>query len=296
MASRSPRSGTTCRTVPGATSSADADPDSGLQALLEHIRRRRARQRRRLIAAGGSPQAGSTAERPGRNGLAVLELEWLTDNLVRLKLQRPPGLEYGAGQHVKLALGGVKRTYSLVSAPHEGTLEFFIEVVPGGAFSSALAGLGVGDRVALAGAPKGDLAIDRRHSVHLMLATVTGVAPYVSMLRDITRAGTTPQRFIVVHGASHQDELGYRSELEALAERHERVVYVPTVSRPEAARNAGWAGEVGRVPEVAERLVEAYGLSPETTRVYACGNPGMVERASALFDERGFEVETERFG
>jgi len=277
-----------------------ASGDPGLQSLLAHIGRRRARQRARLVwAREPCQQATKTttqADAPNRSHLQVQAIHWLTADLVQLRLERPPDLEYEAGQYVKLALAGVRRSFSLVSAPHEPALEFFIERVPGGAFSSVLSELNAGDEVELAAAPKGDFTLDSRYPDQLMVATVTGIGPFVGMLRSIAHQGPPSQRFIVVQGASYQDELGYRDELEALAARYpQQVIYVPTISRPEEARNVGWIGETGRAHEVAERLAQQYGLSPERTLAYACGNPGMVDGASARFSERGFAVKAERF-
>ena len=71
-----------------------------------------------------------------------------------------------------------------------------------------------------------------------------------------------------------------------------RVEYQPTVSRPEAARNAGWPHEVGRVDDLACRV--AAGLDPRRTHVYACGHPEMVKRVAAELGS-AFSVSTEVF-
>ena len=48
-----------------------------------------------------------------------------------------------------------------------------------------------------------------------MVATVTGIAPLRSMLRDAMRRGIDAE-FVVLHGASYADELPYHEELVAL--------------------------------------------------------------------------------
>src|SRR5690606_20366078 len=146
------------------------------------------------------------------------------------------------GQSVKVGLGGIRRSYSLVSAPHEPVLEFFIELVAGGQMSDRLRQLKPGDRLSL-GAPKGGLRVDPAFQHHLMIATVTGINPFIAILRDYLRQGQRGQRFIALHGASYRGEFGYWHELEAIAARRPGIVcYIPTVSRPDDPANACWSG------------------------------------------------------
>jgi len=105
-----------------------------------------------------------------------------------------------------------------------------------------------------------------------MVATVTGIAPFVSMLRHAIHRGERRFRFVVLQGASYQDEFAYREKLEAASARHpELLAYIPTVSHPGEERNRGWAGATGRVNTVVEEHVERLGLPAESTAAYACG-------------------------
>ncbi|MDZ7753422.1 MAG: FAD-binding oxidoreductase [Gammaproteobacteria bacterium] len=220
----------------------------------------------------------------------------VTPDLLILRMDRPAGFEYRAGQHVKMGVPGLLRTFSLVSAPHEPHLEFFVELVPGGQLAERLRPLRPGAAMALDARAKGDLSLDPARPRHLMVATVTGIAPYVSLLRDHFHRGPGDRRFIVLVGASHGDELGYRDELEALAARHPgAVTVVPTISRPQDPRNAGWQGATGRVDVLAATAAEDYGLAPGDTAVYACGNPGMVDAVASHFMAAGFAVYTEPY-
>ena len=74
---------------------------------------------------------------------------------------------------------------------------------------------------------------------HVMVATVTGIAPFVSMLRYWLEGPADDRRMYVLEGASFIDEFGYDEELRALAARHPNVHFVPTCSRPDDPRNAG---------------------------------------------------------
>jgi len=129
-----------------------------------------------------------------------------------------------------------------------------------------------------------------------MVATVTGIAPFVSMLRHVIHRGERRFRFVVLQGASYQDEFAYREELEAASARHpELLAYIPTVSRPGEERNRGWAGATGRVNTVVEEHVERLGLPAESTAAYACGHPGMIEDVARRLTPRDFLVKEEKY-
>jgi NAD(P)H-flavin reductase len=93
----------------------------------------------------------------------------------------------------------------------------------------------------------------------------------------------------MLNGCSYVDELGYREELEAW-QRDETypVTYVPTISRPADARNAGWQGRTGRVEAVVHDVCRDLRLRPEETVVYICGNPDMIVNVESILMDMGF--------
>src|SRR5262245_45973241 len=161
------------------------------------------------------------------------------------KIRVDPGREFPftAGQYATLGVEGpkglVERAYSIVSAPHEPTLEFFFELVPQGELTPLLYKLQPGQHVTVRKSPKGRFTLDTTsgRSRHFLLCTVTGVAPFVSFARSLYKdwkegrfAGE--HELFVVHGASMSWEFGYREELERIAGEVPWLTYVPTVSRP----------------------------------------------------------------
>ncbi|MFU8814745.1 MAG: FAD-binding oxidoreductase [Pseudomonadales bacterium] len=254
--------------------------------------------------AAGAPNSqgarGGAAPPADPSPPVLLERRVVTGELLRLKLSRPAGFDYRAGQHVKMGTSEMLRDYSLVSAPHEHLLEFFVELIPGGRLSERLRSVAPGAVMALGSRAKGDLRLDATRTTQFMIATVTGIAPYLSLLRDhLHRApgqGAAAHRFIILHGASFADELGYLAELTALAQRHpQRIVYLPTVSRPEHPRNRGWSGERGRVETLIDPIIARFRLSPHSTAVFACGNPEMVRNVAAASRKRAFTTYVEPF-
>jgi ferredoxin-NADP reductase len=226
----------------------------------------------------------------------VIECRDVTADLKVIKVKPEVSFTFQPGQCVKLEIGGVKRRYSLVSAPHERFLEFFIERVPSGSLSPQLWRLGCGDLVTLRPRAKGKFLLDPRFSNHLMLATVTGIGPFVSILRSYLYHQPAGHRFYVLHGASYQDEFAYRAEIEDMAAAYpDLVTYVPTISRPGDVRNALWTSTTGRVNTIVERYVEQFGLNANSTLLYACGHPQMIADIQARFTPKGFQVREERY-
>ena len=161
-------------------------------------------------------------------------------------LEKPEGYSFKPGQYCTIGSQGIERAYSIVSAPHEETLELFVEVVPppDGALTPLLDKLDSGKTVTIRPRAKGIFVFKPKVVNHLLVATVTGVVPYVSFLRDYLHRDVSGHRFYVLQGASYQDEFTYDGELDGLAKQHpDLVTFVPTVSRPDEERNASWEGE-----------------------------------------------------
>jgi len=214
-------------------------------------------------------------------------------------LEKPEGYSYKPGQYCTIGLEGIERAYSISSAPHEDALELFIELVPyedGGHLTPLLYDLKPGDKVSIRPRAKGIFVFKPEYKNHLLVATVTGVVPYISYIRDYLHSGQSGHHFYVLEGASFHDEFGYDDELIRLSEKHPDVVtFIPTVSRPAEPRNSGWEGETGRANAVVEACAEKYGLKAEDTLVYACGHPGMIEDVKARMTAKGYAFEEERF-
>src|ERR1700745_347170 len=88
----------------------------------------------------------------------VIKRKEFTKTLLLLTVRPTQPFPFQPGQYVKLGLAGVKRRYSLVSAPHEEVLEFCIERVPGGEMTTRLWTLQRGDVIAIQAKTKGKLS------------------------------------------------------------------------------------------------------------------------------------------
>jgi ferredoxin--NADP+ reductase len=184
-----------------------------------------------------------------------------------------------------------QRPYSVASAPAdtgEAGYEFYVRLVPILRFTTLLWRLPLGHPMRMIG-PKGRFMLEPDDErAHLFVATGTGIAPFIAMSRHLMAAGT-PRRTVMLHGCSYQDELGYRDLLEGWQrEGTYPMTYVPSISRPQDPRNAGWPGYTGRAESVILDVCREHGLRPEETVVYLCGNPEMIINVEGELMEAGF--------
>lgn len=207
-------------------------------------------------------------------------------------------LNFSPGQYAMLGvregLELIERPYSIVSSPLEGDVEFFFELVGGSGLSPILHKKQVGDILWMSRETRGRFTFDEEsgRKRHLFAATVTGIAPFISMARTLALEGRTDHRLWVLHGASRSWELAYREELNQLACSSEWFRYIPTISR--AREDSSWQGEVGRVEDVLRKHLDANGLDPANTTAYLCGHPAMILTARSVLERRGFPQESVR--
>ena len=221
----------------------------------------------------------------------------ITEDLMVVKLQPLEGhFDFKPGQYCTLGREGVERAYSIVSAPYEPLLEIFVELVPDGELTPRMWRMELGDTMSLRPRPKGIFLLNEKVHHHLMVATVTGVGPYLSIIREYLHQDGQGHHFYVLFGASYQDELTYDAELAELAASHpECVKYVGTVSRPDEERNAGWKGDKGRVNNLVQKYLAEFNLPKDDTMVYTCGHPGMIADVREQVTPLDWQFIEERF-
>ena len=228
----------------------------------------------------------------------IVERQNLTEDLWLIKLEPSIPFPFKPGQYCTIGAEDIERPYSIVSAPEEPLIELFVELVPppDGQLTPVLYNLDVGVELTLRPKPKGIFTLDRTAKTHVFVSTVTGVAPTVSILRHALMTGEHGEReFHVLDGGSYVDELAYRDELQELADMYDFIHFTPTVSRPNDERNAGWTGATGRVNTLVEDYLRDNNIDPETSIVYACGHPGMIEDVKERMARTGYRFKEERF-
>jgi ferredoxin/flavodoxin---NADP+ reductase len=157
----------------------------------------------------------------------ILERRDFAEDLWVIRVDPGGPFKFNAGQYATLGVEHedkrIERAYSIVSSPYEDFLEFFIELVPQGALTPHLYKLQVGDTMSCRKISKGRFTLEMKsgRTQHLLLATVTGIAPFVSYARTLYRdwkSGGNPMpgdhKLYCVMGASRSWEFGYKDELD----------------------------------------------------------------------------------
>ena len=234
------------------------------------------------------------------NDETVLSVHHWTDKLFTFTTTRDPSLRFANGHFTMIGLRiGAKpllRAYSIVSANYEDHLEFLSIKVPDGPLTSQLQHIKVGDTVVVGKKPTGTLVIDYLVPGKrlYLLSTGTGLAPFMSIIRD----PETYERFeqvILVHGVRTKDELAYHDLVVEHLPAHEhlgdmissKLRYYPTVTR-EAYKNMGRVTDLMESGKLFTDL-GVPGLDPEQDRVMICGSPGMLRDLKHMLEARGFK-------
>jgi len=234
------------------------------------------------------------------NEETVLSVHHWTDKLFTFTTTRDPALRFSNGHFTMIGLRvndkPLLRAYSIVSANYEEHLEFLSIKVPDGPLTSRLQHIQVGDKIIVGRKPTGTLLIDYLLPGKrlYMLSTGTGLAPFMSIVRD----PETYEKFdqvVLVHGVRQVDELAYHDLLTDHLPQHEflgemirdKLRYYPTVTR-ESYKH------MGRVTELIDtgKLFEDLGvpaIDPVHDRVMICGSPGMLRDLKHMLETRGFK-------
>ena len=231
----------------------------------------------------------------------VLENRAWSETLFSLRVQlgtSGPPLRFEAGQFVRIALDlegeRVARPFSFVNAPADPVLEFYGVIVPGGPLSPPLARLRAGDSLHIADNPSGFLVLAEVPPAEdlWLLATGTGIAPYLSILRTET-PWQRYRRVILVHAVRRASELVYRDiilELQATRKQFSCISFV--------SREAGPESLAGRIPDAIRdgrlEATAAAAIAPERSQFMLCGNPGMLKDAAAELALKGLRKNRRR--
>lgn len=224
-----------------------------------------------------------------------------TDTLFTLTTTRDPGLRFRSGEFVMIGIEvngkPLLRAYSIVSATWEEQLEFLSIKVPDGPLTSRLQHIQPGDTLLVGRKSTGTLLLDnlRPGRTLFMLSTGTGLAPFMSLVKD-PETYARFDRVVLTHTCRFEAELAYRDWLTTDLPAHEllgeeaaaKLVYYPTVTREPFARQ-------GRITDLIadgtlfRDLGREGGFDRGQDRVMLCGSPEMLRDTRAMMEALGFE-------
>lgn len=229
----------------------------------------------------------------------VLQVTHYTDTLFSFRLARPASFRFRAGEFVMIGLEGEKkkilRAYSIASPTWDEELEFYSIKVEGGALTSRLQHIKVGDKVLLGRKPTGTLVADALKPGRrlYLLSTGTGAAPFASLIRE----PDVYERFdevVFTHTCRTKAELEYTKNLVASVKADplvgemaaEKLIYFSSTTREDSEHR-------GRITDLIEngKLFEAIArepLDPARDRIMVCGSSAMLADLQTLSEAHGF--------
>jgi len=234
------------------------------------------------------------AQAARRAGGTIVAQERLAPGIVRVTVQLDHGLPYAAGQHALLRLGdrpATARPYSFAAPPRaDAQVSFIVRRHEGGALSARLHDEDLRGRAVQVEGPYGDFVLHEGAAAWLFVATGSGLAPILALLREALDRGIA-RPATLLFGARTRADLFALDELAGLAARWPGGLRVePVLSR--AGDDDAWRGLRGRVTDHLPALL------PRDAAAWLCGPPAMVDDAGALLRAAGVpasRVHADRF-
>ena len=214
-----------------------------------------------------------------------------SEHTFSFKTTRSPGLRFHAGEFTMMGLEvegkPLLRAYSIVSPPWAEELEWLSVKVPNGPLTSRLQHIQVGDTILIKPKPVGTL----RNEALLpgktlwLLATGTGLAPFMSLIRDLETLEQW-EKINIVHSVRSELDLAYRHELETAFKSQDldelvspKLTYIPIVTS---------LGD----PRITYQLGNSLNIDPKNDRVMLCGNIQFNEQVCAWLEAQGMQEGT----
>lgn len=208
---------------------------------------------------------------------------------------KPEDFHFNNGEFVTIGLRAegklIARAYSIVSTNDANYLEFLSIYVPDGPLTSRLANIREGDSVWVNNKTTGSLTLNYVQPGRnlYLLATGTGLSPFMSLIRDPATYDAY-EKVVLVHTVRTERELAYKQEILSLT--GDRLRYVPTVTRePFEIQQRG--SDLFRSGHLFG-ILSLPSADPVQDRVMLCGNPHMNHDMTNYLEEQGWTMTTFR--
>ncbi|MDZ4847939.1 MAG: ferredoxin--NADP reductase [Pirellulaceae bacterium] len=226
------------------------------------------------------------------SGQIVRKQIW-SDGLFTLSINCPGVAKFEPGQFLQVGFSDpvkhLHRPYS-VASPHSDTLEFFIVRVDGGELTPRLWDSPEGSSIDVSAKPAGSFTLPHVPESRCLwlIATGTGLAPYVAMLRT-PEPWARFEKIVLVHGVRHASDLAYTDEFEAMqASRGAAFKFLQVTSRDQLPGKLSGRTTV-KLQDGSLEAAANEKISPDDTAVMLCGNPDMLNEMESMLSDQGLK-------
>ena len=210
----------------------------------------------------------------------ISQLKLFSSHILEVTLRFPPSadFEFLEGQYLDVIWKGIRRSYSIASSSTEQDVTLLVKKVRDGQMSDYWFNQANENDLLRIEGPKGTFFLRNQNAHLVLLATGTGIAPIIAMLKKMDEAKDFHQinPIRLYWGNRQQSDFIWSPEFKELKVDVEYVL---------SGNDKDWHGKKGYVQDVA--LTEVKGL--QHTDVYACGSNNMILSAKQLFIEAGLE-------
>ena len=219
--------------------------------------------------------------------LKVTEITHYTESLFRIRTERPSTFRFTAGEFTMVGMEGTpKRAYSLTSGPYDDYLEFYSIKVPDGPLTSKLRHISVGDYLEVSEKTTGTLTLANLElgGNLWLLATGTGIAPFISILRDPTTYDHFDQIHVYWSVRKAEELQSYNTFLQEQGIKYTAIVTQDTT----------WTGHNKRITQFIRAGQIVPNLEPSEHKIMICGSLDFNREVADMFDGWGFSQGTNK--
>lgn len=225
----------------------------------------------------------------------VIYKQELIPNIFLLKTEPSELVEFFSGQYFSFRIADkINRSYSVASAPGEPTLDFVIDISPGGPGSIFAKDVQIGESFNAMG-PFGFFNLVNSKAFEdeeplIFVGVGTGIVPMRSMVLDLLTNKNSKREIRLYFGLRYDNLTYYFEEFSKLAEEYPNFKFIPVISRP----TENWKGECGHCQNILMKLPVI-----KNAKIYVCGRTEVVKSISDELIEFGYPKESvffEKFG
>ena len=206
----------------------------------------------------------------------------IATDILQLRFSHPEDLKYEAGQFVQIIVPDnskeVLRSYSISSAPEDNYIEFCVKYLEDGKASNYFKKMNIGDNMRFRG-PLGRFVFKDKDQGHHFIATGTGIAPIIGIIRSRLEYNNETRNIHLLFGVRYEQDIFWKEKLDDLKYKYTNFDYNLILSRPLDT----WSGMSGHVTEhvIPKEIKDHY---------YICGNGGMVKDVRTLLINSGVNL------